>query len=64
MTLLNFRETEIIRHTACGRTAKEIAKLIGLEYRTIESHMLIIRKKLAARNAAHAVYLASVHDML
>ena len=57
MTKLNKRESEIIHHSACGLTAKEIAKKIGLEYRTVEIYMQSLRKKLGARNVAHAIYL-------
>ena len=58
MKKLSCRETEIIMHSATGRTAKEIAKLTGLEHRTVEAYMMNIRRKLGAKNIAHAVYIA------
>ena len=58
MKKLSFREVEIIRHTATGSTAKEIARLVGLEHRTIQAYIVNIRRKLGAKNIAHAVYLA------
>jgi DNA-binding NarL/FixJ family response regulator len=58
MTPLTSRELEIIRYSAEGCTAKEIARLTGLEHRTIESYVMNIRKKLSARNTTHAVFLA------
>ncbi len=58
MRKLSSREVEIIKHTACGLTAKEIAKMTGLEHRTIEAYMTNIRKKLGAKNTAHAIYIA------
>jgi two-component system invasion response regulator UvrY len=58
MNTLSFREVQIIRYTAKGFTAKEIAKALGLEYRTVEVYASNIRKKLAAKNIAHAVYIA------
>jgi len=58
MKKLSSREVEIIKHTACGLTAKEIARIMGLERRTIEAYMTNIRKKLGAKNAAHAIYIA------
>ena len=64
MKLLSQREVDIIRHAAQGFTAKEIAKLTGLEYRTVESYVITIRKKLSARNITHAVFLAIQHEML
>lgn len=57
MHKLNYREIEIINHTACGLTAKEIARKTGLERRTVELYMQNLRKKLGAKNAAHAIYL-------
>jgi DNA-binding CsgD family transcriptional regulator len=64
MKALSGREVQIIRQTARGYTAKEIAKLIGLEPRTIEVYVGSIRKKLQAKNIAHAVFIASQHNIL
>lgn len=58
MRKLSMREIEIINHTAYGLTAKEIARVIGLEPRTVEAYMCNIRKKLGAKNAAHAICIA------
>lgn len=55
---LNHREIELMTYIANGKTAKEIARLTGLEHRTVETYMISIRKKLAAKNIAHAVYIA------
>lgn len=57
MDKLNCREIEIIYHTAAGLTAKEIARKTGLEHRTVEFYMKNLRKKLGAKNVAHAIYL-------
>jgi DNA-binding NarL/FixJ family response regulator len=59
MKSLSVREIQIIKYTAKGFTAKEIAKALGLEYRTIEIYVSNIRKKLAAKNIAHAIYIAT-----
>lgn len=64
MKILSGREIEIIKHTACGYTAKEIARMIGLEHRTIEIYVGNIRRKLVARNIAHAIYIASREHLL
>jgi len=40
------RETECMYFTARGKSAKEIAKLLGLSYRTVEFYMSNIKKKL------------------
>lgn len=58
MRKLSMREIEIIHHIAYGLTAKEIARVVGLEPRTIEAYMGNIRKKLGAKNAAHAIWIA------
>ncbi len=57
MKKLSCREVEIINHIASGFTAKEIGKKIGLEHRTIETYLTNIKKKLGAKNSAHAIYL-------
>jgi DNA-binding CsgD family transcriptional regulator len=64
MKMLSGREVQIISHTARGYTAKEIAKLFGLEHRTIEIYVGNIRKKLHAKNIAHAVFIASEKNIL
>ena len=64
MKALSVREIQIIRYTAKGYTAKEIAKALGLEYRTVEIYVSNIRKKLAAKNIAHAVYKATQENIL
>lgn len=57
MQKLTRREIEIITYTAKGHTSKEIAKLIGLQFRTVQAYLANIRKKLRAKNIANAVYL-------
>lgn len=64
MKQLSYRETEIVMHTASGYTAKEIAKLTGLEHRTIEAYMTNIRKKLGAKNSAHVIYIACCVNLI
>jgi DNA-binding NarL/FixJ family response regulator len=64
MKTLSIREIQVIRFTANGLTAKETAKALGLEYRTIEIYVSNIRKKLAAKNIAHAIYIATQHNIL
>lgn len=57
MDKLTYRETEILKYVADGLTAKQIAQCIGLERRTIEIYIQNLRKKLGAKNTAHAIYL-------
>ena len=59
MKNLSIREIEVMKFTANGCTAKQIAKLTGLTHRTVEAYVVNIRKKLAAKNVAHAVFIAS-----
>jgi DNA-binding NarL/FixJ family response regulator len=64
MRNLSFREVQVINYTAKGCTAKEVARLTGLEPRTVETYVSNIRKKLQAKNIAHAVYIASQRNIL
>ena len=57
--MLSLQEIKIIKHSANGSTAKEIARLMDCEPRTIESYLERIKRKLKARNVAHAVYIAA-----
>jgi LuxR family transcriptional regulator, transcriptional regulator of spore coat protein len=63
MLILSQREEQIINYMAHGSTAKEIAKQIGLTYRTIEYYISNIRKKLHAKNITHAVYIATQKNL-
>ena len=58
MLLLTYRETQIMRYTSYGYTAKEIARKLNIGYRTVEKYAQNIRRKLNARNMTHAVFLA------
>lgn len=64
MKPLSLREMEIITHTANGHTAKEIARMTGLEPRTVEIYVASIRRKLLARNIAHAIFIATRQQIL
>lgn len=64
MCKLTNREVEVITYSAHGCTAKDIARLTGLEYRTVEAYMSNIRKKLHAKNIAHAVFIACHENVL
>ena len=64
MTPFNPQEIEIMKQTASGHTAKEVAKHIGLEYRTVESYLATIKKKLGAKNVVHAVYIACTNHLM
>lgn len=49
------RQAEALAHTACGRTAKETARLMQISPRTVEMHLLIAQDHLGARNRLHLI---------
>jgi DNA-binding NarL/FixJ family response regulator len=51
------RETQVLQHAAHGFTAIETGKAMAISPRTVEVHSANIKRKLAARNMAHAVAL-------
>lgn len=53
--MLSKREAEILRITACGKSATDIATQLGISVNTVEFHRRRIMKKLNAANAAEAV---------
>ncbi|MCB9363047.1 MAG: response regulator transcription factor [Flavobacteriales bacterium] len=55
---LSDREIGIIKHIANGKTNKETAEIIGLSYRTIETHRRNILKKLGLNNTAELINYA------
>ena len=52
------RELEIVRHIATGRTSKEIAALLYLSQKTIESHRTNMFTRLKVRSAVELVCYA------
>lgn len=54
-TGLSDREREAMLWTADGKTASEIAPILGLTKRTVDFHIHNATKKLNARNKTHAV---------
>ena len=53
--VLTPREKEVLAMVAAGLRAKDIAGVLGISERTIETHMAEIRLRLRAKTAAHAV---------
>lgn len=54
---LTAREVALLKLMAEGLVAKESAQVLGLTERTVMGRIGIIRNKLGALNAAHAVHL-------
>lgn len=63
MYKLSRREAEILHLIAQGFTSKEVAKLTGLDYRSVQTYVLRIRKKLVAKNVVHAIYKYFIKSM-
>ncbi len=49
------RQAEVLEGIAHGLAAKQLARELGIDFRTIESHAEKILIKLGANNSAHAV---------
>jgi LuxR family quorum sensing-dependent transcriptional regulator len=52
------REREALTWAANGKTAQEIAKLLGITKRTVDEHLQSARRKLGAVNRTQAVVIA------
>lgn len=57
--LLTARQREVLEHCSNGRTIQEIADLLRLTPATVEKHLRLARKALAARTTAQAVLRAA-----
>ncbi len=55
------REREVIYHLLRGNTAKRIAFLLGISYRTVERHLENIRLKTGAHNRTELIELMMRH---
>jgi DNA-binding NarL/FixJ family response regulator len=58
INLLSRREIEILTFFADGKSTKNIARLLGVSPRTIETHSASIIRKLGAANRVQAVVMA------
>jgi DNA-binding NarL/FixJ family response regulator len=57
------RETEILRFLAEGKGNKEIAALLGISVRTVETHRSKIMLKLGLHSLAELIYYAMRHGL-
>lgn len=55
---LTERQTEVLALVAQNKQAKEIARLLGCEHRSVEGHMLRLRKRLGVSSRIEAVAIA------
>ena len=58
------RESEIIRLLADGKTNKEIAALLGITVRTVETHRSKIMLKLGLHSLAELIHYAMRHEII
>jgi DNA-binding NarL/FixJ family response regulator len=58
------RESEIIRLLAEGKTNKEIATLLGITVRTVETHRSKIMLKLGLHSLAELIHFAMRHEII
>lgn len=61
---LSERETQVLRLIAAGRTSKEIAILLGLSVKTVDTHRRNLMAKTEAHNAADLIRFGHSHDLL
>lgn len=61
---LSDRELEVLRQIALGHTNSEIAELLSLSVRTVESHRAHIQRKLGLGKRSELVRYALEHDLL
>lgn len=57
-TLLTHRERDVLRHIADGHANKQIAQMLGLSVRTVETHRLNIKRKLGIDGQAELIKYA------
>jgi two-component system response regulator NreC len=58
------RETDVLRLLALGHTNAEIASILGVSLRTVESHRASLLHKLNVRTRAELVGYATAHGLL
>jgi DNA-binding CsgD family transcriptional regulator len=52
---LSERQTECLYHLTNGKTAKEIAKCLGISYRTVQTHLNIVNEKVGSYSKSSAI---------
>lgn len=61
---LSAREKEILNHIAKGLTTKEIADLLSISTRTVETHRVNMMKKLNVKNSAELIKKATQLNLI
>ena len=61
---LSVRESEVLKWTAQGKTASDIAMILSLTPRTVNFHISSVMRKMGANNKTSAVVIASKSGLL
>lgn len=61
---LTQREQQVMSLTTQGLSSKEIARELHIDFSTVEQYLFRVRKKLNAKNKAHAVYLVLSQQLI
>lgn len=54
-SVLSPRETQIIQLAAQGKTYRDIASILEIDYETVVSHLKCVRLKLNTSNMSHSI---------
>ncbi len=58
------RERQVLTLLSRGQSKQQVASGLGIGYQTVVSHAKMIRRKLLARNTAHAVAIGLVSGQI
>ena len=61
---LSDRETEVLKYVAQGKTTKEIASILFVSVRTIETHRVNMMKKMEVQNTAELIRKATLLKLI
>lgn len=59
---LSLREKETLELVVAGNSSKEIARTLGISYKTVEAHRARVMKKLGARTSSDLVHLSIMNN--
>lgn len=57
------RELQVLRHLADGIGNKDVAQVLGISIKTVETHRATIMRKIGARSAVDMVRYAIRHNL-
>ena len=64
MATMTPRQREILQLLAEGKSAKEIASVLGISPRTVEDHKYRLMESLGIENSAELVHFAIKHGLV